>query len=156
MLMTELQKIFLTSTLTLLGGVLLLVAGEVLKLLVIVPIQKFNEQVQVVLDRVDYYSNRLCNHFSAKPSREELELIRNIKADLRAGATQLSSKYRIISGRKLLVKCRMLPTPDKIQEAYGSLMYLQNSILYKGTVDKHNNTRINAEKITAIQKALGK
>lgn len=152
--MSEVEKIVLTAAVTLLGGTTLLVTGEFLKALVIVPLQKYKEQVQLTLDRLDYYANRLTNHFNANPNKEEQELIATIKADLRSAATQLSSKYVSISWRKLLIFLKVIPTGKNIEKAYSGLMFLHNSILYKDQVDEHNNTRINAQKITEVKAAL--
>ena len=152
--MTQLETIVLTAGLTLIGGVVILILGELFKTLVIIPLQKYREQVQVVLDRVDFYSNYLTNYFSAKPTAREQEVIDNIRADLRSGATQLSSKYASIALGRLLVHLRLLRPKAKIQTAYGSLMYLHNSILYEGKGSSHQNPTENLKHIEAIQRAL--
>lgn len=126
------MKIVLTAALTLIGGTLLFVFGEFVKVLVVVPLQKYKEHVQLVRDRVDFYSNRVTNFFSAEPDDEEWELIRRISADFRSSATQLSSKYAGISWRKLLVKFRIIPSAEKLDEAYRSLIFLSNSIPREG------------------------
>lgn len=152
--MTQLQSIFLTAALTLLGGTIILILGEFTKVLVILPLQKFKEQIQLTLDRVDFYSNRICNHFPAKPSDKEKALISQMENDLRSAATQLSSKYAVISLKKLLVAVHVLPSGTCINDAYTALIYLHNSTLYTSTVDEHNNTRANSSKIDIVKAAL--
>lgn len=126
--MSDLLKIFLTAALTLLGGTLLLVLGEFIKVLVVVPLQSYKEHVQITLDRIDFYSNQITNFFPAKPNDEQLKLIRQISGDFRSAATQLRSKYAVISSRKLLIKMKIIPSSDKLAEVYGSLIFLSNSI----------------------------
>jgi hypothetical protein len=126
--MSDLLKIFLTAALTLFGGTLLLVFGEFVKVLVVVPLQKYREHVQVTRDRLDFYANQITNFFPASPSDEEWDRIRQISRDLRSAATQLSSKYAGISSRRLLIKMKIIPSAKKLAEAYGSLIFLSNSI----------------------------
>ena len=107
--MSDLMQIFLTAALTLLGGTLLFIVGEFTKVLVVIPLQKYKEHVQTTLDRVDFYANRITNFFPEKPSDEEWDLIGQISTDLRSAATQLRSKYVVISMRGLLIKMKLIP-----------------------------------------------
>lgn len=126
--MSDAMQIILTAALTLLGGTLLFIFGEFAKVLVVMPLQKFKEQVQLTLDRIDFYANRVTNFFSEEPTDEEWELIRQISADFRSAATQLRSKYAGIGARKILIWLHMIPSTGKMEEAYGSLMLLSNNI----------------------------
>lgn len=126
--MSDAMQIVLTAALTLLGGTMLFIFGEFAKVLVVIPLQKFKEQVQLTLDRLDFYANRITNYFSEEPSEEEWELIWQIGADFRSAATQLRSKYAVISLRKLLIMLHVIPSTKNMEEAYGSLMLLSNNI----------------------------
>jgi hypothetical protein len=86
------------------------------------------EQVQQILDRLDFYANRVTNYFSEKPDDEEWKLIQQINAEFRSAATQLSSKYAGIMGRKMLIGLGIIPAPEKIQVAYKNLMLLSNNL----------------------------
>ena len=151
------MQIIITAAVTLIGGVLLFIFGEFARVLVVLPLQKYNEQVQLIRDRLDFYANRVTNYFSEKPDDEEWKLIQQISADFRSGATQLGSKYAGISWRKLLIKVRIIPKPEKIEEAYRYLMLLSNNLPRKGRdkVDsKHDPIMINHDAIEKVKAAL--
>lgn len=153
--MSDLLQIVLTTAFTLIGGTLLFVFGEFVKVLVVVPLQKYKEQVQLTLDRVDFYANQVTNYFSEKPDDEEWALIKQISTELRSGATQLKSKYVVISMKKLLIKMRFIPTAENLQEAYGSLMFLSNSIPRKGRYEGEKDIiMLNHDAMEKVKAAL--
>lgn len=154
--MSDAVQIILTAALTLLGGTLLFIFGEFAKVLIVTPLQKFKEQVQLTLDRVDFYANRVTNFFSAEPTDEEWELIRQISADFRSAATQLRSKYAGISSRKLLIWLHIIPSTQKMEEAYGSLMLLSNNIPRAGRDinREHDPIMLNHDEMEKVRNAL--
>lgn len=155
--MSDLLQIFLTAALTLLGGTVLFIFGEFARVLAVVPLQKYKEQVQVIRDRLDFYANRVTNFFSEEPDDDEWALIRQISDDFRSGATQLSSKYAGISLRKLFIRMKIIPTVDKLDEAYKSLIFLSNNIPRHGRRDadaEHNPIMMNHGAIEKAKAAL--
>ncbi len=155
--MSDLLQIFLTAGLTLIGGVVLFIFGEFAKVLIIQPLQKYNEQVQLIRDRLDFYANRVTNYFSEEPNDEEWKLIQQINADFRSAATQLSSKYAGIARRKLLIRFKVIPTPEKIEEAYRNLMFLSNNLPRRGRDDRDsevNPIMVNHDAIDKVKAAL--
>ncbi len=145
----------MTAGLTLVGGMLLFIISEFIRVAVIVPVQNLKEQLQTALERVDFYSNRLTNYFPAKPSREEIELINQIKGDLRAAATRLRSKYSVISMKRLAIRLNFIPDATNIDIAYSGLIYLHNSILLSSRRDfVINEIEMNHNHIERIQAAL--
>lgn len=152
--MTETLRIFLTAAITLIGGLLLLVSGELVKSLVIEPLRKYKEQAQQTLDRIDYYANRLTSPFPATPSLEVQEYIRNMNDQLRSAATQLSSKYASISLRPTLVALNMIPPAESIAKAHGALIYLHNSTLYTGAMNEAHNPNANHDMMNQVTSAL--
>lgn len=154
--MSDLVQIFLTSALTLIGGTLLFLFGEFIKVLVVVPLQKYKEQVQLTFDRLDFYANRVTNFFSAEPTEEEWELMQQISGDFRSAATQLSSRYANISLRTLLTKFKIIPSAEKLKEAYGSLILLSNNLPREGRDSNKeiDPIMINHEQIEKVRSAL--
>jgi hypothetical protein len=154
--MTEWEKIVLTAALTLLGGMILFILSEFTRVLIVVPLQKYKEHVQVVFDRMDFYSNRLTNFFSANPEEEELQLIRQISSELRSAATQLSSKYAIISWRPLLIQLHIVPSAEELQKAYGGLVFLSNNLPREGrpSNDAIDPIMMNHDRIDEVKAAL--
>lgn len=76
--MTEVQQIFLTPALALIGGWIVFIFGEFFKVLIVFALQKYKEQEHRILGRLDFYANRITNHFSAEPNDEEWELIKEM------------------------------------------------------------------------------
>ena len=153
--MSDLEKILFTACATLIGGVVLLVMTELLKVLVITPAQKTREQIQAVLSRIDFYANKLTNFFSAEPTEYEIEVINSITKDLREAATNLKSNYTLVPMKKFLSLIKVLPNEERIEVAFTSLIYLHNSILYEGRRDYIVNLiEMNDNQIDRIHAAL--
>lgn len=153
--MSDIENIILTACATLIGGILLLIVSELLKVLVMIPVQKTREQIQVVLSQVDFYSNRLTNFFSAEPTEHEIDIIKSIIQDLRKAATDLQSKYELVYMKKPLVLLKILPSQERIEVAFASLMYLYSSILYEGRRDYIVNLiEMNDNRIERVKAAL--
>jgi hypothetical protein len=152
--MTNWETITLTAAVTLIGGTILFGISEFIKVLVLVPLQRFREHVQLVLDRTDFYANRITNYFPTNPSDRDKQLMEQITADFRSAATGLSSTYVSISFHKTLVKFHIIPSPEKIHKAYGALMYLSNSILIRGQDNEVDTPTNNNKQIEIIKVAL--
>lgn len=155
--MPELLQLLLTAAVTLIGGVLLFIFGEFAKVLIVQPLQKYMEHIQLIRDRLDFYSNQVTNYFSEKPDKEEWELIQTINADFRSAATQLGARYAGIAQRGFLIKLRVIPTPQNIHEAYGGLIFLSNNLPRRRHDDrdsKHNPIMLNLDAIAKIKEAL--
>lgn len=155
--MSDLLQIVLTAGLTLVGGVVLFIFGEYAKVLIIQPLQKYNEQVQLIRDRLDFYANRVTNYFSEEPNDEEWKLIQQINVDFRSAATQLSSKYAGIARRKVLIRLKIIPNSEKIDEAYRHLMLLSNNLPRRGRHERdaeHDPIMINHDAIDKVKAAL--
>lgn len=153
--MGDVERIFFTACTTLIGGIFLLVITELLKILVIVPAQKTHAQIQVVLSRVDFYSNKLTNFFSAEPTEHEMDVIKSIIKDLREAATDLKSNYTLVPMKKFLSVINVLPSQERIDVAFTGLIYLHNSIMYEGRREHILNLiEMNDNQINRIHAAL--
>lgn len=157
--MSDLFQITLTATFTILGGIVLFIFGEFVKVLVVSPLQKYLEQVQLIRDRLDFYSNRVTNYFSDKPDEDEWKLIQQINADFRSASTQLGSKYAGITGRNLLIRLKVIPSPENIEEACRGLIFLSNNLPRKGRDDrdpKYDPIMQNHDAILKVLNALNR
>lgn len=153
--MSDLERIILTATATLIGGVILFVLGEFIKLAVLIPSQRLKEHIQIALSKLDFHCNMLTNYFSANPSEEEWKIIYEIKKDLRSAATELKSSYSLLPWKTPLAKIKLIPPPGNIDTAYRGLIYLHNSILYTGRRDFIiNEIEMNNNQIDRIHAAL--
>lgn len=126
--MPEWIQISMTAAFTLLGGIVLLIASELIKLLIVVPLKKYRDQVEVIIDKLDYHANYITNFFSEDPSPEEKELMQQIRRDFRAAATQLNAVYASISYKKLLIRTRLVPNKEEVRTAFRSLIFISNNL----------------------------
>ena len=94
-------QVVLTASATLLGGVILLVLKEFVTSFIIDPAKLVREKLHVAVARVIFYSNRLTNYFSSKPTEEEVEIIRALKNDLRDASTKLNAAYEMVPFKRL-------------------------------------------------------
>lgn len=124
---TDWLTIVLTAAATLIGGVLLLIFTESIRLFVIQPLKAYRDHVELILDRLDFHANYMTNFFSEKPEKEEREKIQEIQKDFRSAATQLNAKYASISMKWLLIKLKWIPSRKDEEEVHGKLTFLSNN-----------------------------
>lgn len=124
---TDWLTIVLTAAVTLIGGVLLLIFTESVRLFVIQPLKAYRDHVELILDRLDFHANYMTNFFSETPDKEEREKIQEIQKDFRSAATQLNAKYASISMKWLLVKLGWIPSKKDKEEIHGKLIFLSNN-----------------------------
>lgn len=124
-------QITLTTAATLIGGVLLFVVGEMIRTLVINPLQTYREHVQLILDRLFFYANFYTRTFDNKLTESEQIAISEYTGHMRSAASQLNAKYELIGCKLLLIKSRIIPSADQIEVAYKNLIFLSNTILRK-------------------------
>lgn len=153
--MSDIEIIIYTACATLIGGVILLVITELIKVVIVLPVQKTKERMQVALSRVDFHCNLLTNFFSANPDDDERSRIRLIQKELREAATDLNAQYTLVPMKKVLATLGILPDQKRINTAFEGLMYLHNSILYEGRREYITNLiEMNDNRIERIKAAL--
>lgn len=152
--MSDLWKIVLTASFTLIGGMILFVLGEFVRTLVIVPLQKYKEHVETILDRLDFYANFYTRVFDNNPSDEQRQDIVNYMSHMRSAASQLNAKYTLVGWKSFLIWRKTIPSAEKIEQAHKSLIYLSNSILFKKDLDEHNKPIKNSEEADKIRSSL--
>ncbi len=152
--MSDTLKILLTASATLIGGVILFILGEFVRTLVIIPLQKYKEHVEIVLDRLDYYANYYTRVHGKGLGDEQLAEMTSYKSHMRSAASQLQAKYALISSKWLLVKLKIVPPAVNINQAHGALIYLSNSILFEDEVDPHQSASNNSNKADEVRSAL--
>lgn len=153
--MSDFEMVICTALAALIGGVILLVMSELIKVIIIFPVQKTKEKIQITLSKVDFHCNYLTNFFSKEPSDEELAVIKSIRKDLREASTDLNSAYTTVPMKKLLSLVNILPDQERTELAVDGLIYLHNSILYEGRRDYIDNSiQMNINWISRIRAAL--
>lgn len=135
--MSELTQIIFTSSLTILGGVLIYVIGQVVSKFFIERIHDQANIVGKINDSLIFFANIYSNPgFSLKDKADEAS------NRLRQLATLLRSKTYMIPWYGFFEKIRIVPKLSDINEASGNLIGLSNS-LNRESDRSENNKRVN-------------
>lgn len=146
--MSELYKIVLTSSLTILGGVVVYVAGQIISKFFIEPIHEQKKIVGEIADALIFYANVYYN-----PGTGSKKKMNEASERLRQLATLLHSKTHLIPWYKFFEKTRVVLKSPSIEEASTKLIGLSNSI----NIPPNIATKValkNSERADKIKKLL--
>jgi len=142
----ELFKIFLTSGLTITGGVLIFVLGQMILKFVIEPIHEFNKLKGEIAYSLVFYANVYMNvplsYTDLSEDRQDRDKAQQV---FRGLASQLCPRARIIPWLKIWESLKFVPKYKNIIEATKDLIGLSNSIHEVTT----NVNRMRRERIEA-------
>jgi len=143
--MSEPFKIVLTSSLTVLGGILVFVVGRIIEKFVIEPIHEQSRLIGEIADSLIFYADLYSNPGIGK--REQMDEAKKV---LREQASQLITRNNMIPCYKFwrYLSLGHLPKRADIIEAQKNLIGLSNSI-HRGDPD------VNARRRKEIEKRLG-
>ena len=143
--MSELFKIVLTSSFTVLGGILVFVVGRIIEKFAIEPIHEQSKLIGEIADSLIFYADLYSNPGSGQ--REQMDEAKKV---LREQASQLIARNNMIPCYKFwrYLSLGHLPKRADIIEARKNLIGLSNSI-HRG--DPYANERRREE----IEKRLG-
>jgi len=120
---SDLAKIFLTSGLTIIGGVIVLVIGQLVQKFLLEPAHEQTKLIGSVLFNLTYYAPWYANPGQGK----EVELEKASDA-IRQCASQLKAATSAIRGYGVLASLRLIPSRERIEKAIGNLIFVANSI----------------------------
>jgi hypothetical protein len=142
--MDDLTKILLTSSLTVLGGVFIFVAGQLLGKFIIEPVQDLKKLLGEIRFALIFYAPAILTPTGDKAGEEDAQ-----KA-LRRTSCDLRSKVEAIPfyGTLSFISCGFLPYKKKAFKASTLLMGLSNSVHQPDRSDK------NTARITKIEGLL--
>ena len=140
--MSDLDKILLTSSLTICGGVLILVIGQVLMKLFIEPLFAVRSLISDIADNLVFYA-----HLYANPGTDSPELRQEAKNVLRQKASHLRARAHVLPLYTLFALIRLIPPRKSVTQASGDLIGLSNGIF-------DGNPSVNHERQKAIRSAL--
>jgi hypothetical protein len=124
----NMEVALLTSSLTLVGAIILFLVSELSRGLFIGPLLDIRRHIGLIIDRVIFYIADLTSGAAINRSREE-----QIRVELRALSTQLRAKRYTLAWYHVFSAVRLVPTRQKVEEAAGQLMGLANSFrIYRG------------------------
>lgn len=148
--MSELYKIILTSSLTILGGVVVYVTGQIISKFFIEPIHEQKKIIGEIADALIFYANVYCN-----PGTGSKKKMNEASERLRQLATLLHSKTHLIPWYKFFEKIRVVVESSSIEKASTKLIGLSNSTIIN--IPPNNATKIalkNSETADEIKKLL--
>lgn len=141
--MTPLQQTFLTSALTLTGGIILLVAGQVMIRFFIEPIHEQRKLIGEISDALIYYAN-----LYSSPGVGSQDKCDEASRVLRQKASLLRARTHAIPWYGLFTRLRIVKPRKSIETAASNLTGLSNSI-HRG------DPRTNHERRERISDSLG-
>lgn len=147
--MTELQKIVLTSSLTILGGISVFVVGQIVSKFLIEPIHEQSKIIGKIADSLIFYANLYSNPGSNIPREESDEASRTIRQQ----ASQLMAKSHAVRWYRLWQFFRVVPRYDDIVEASKNLIGLSNSFRH-GEAIQNDKRRREIERLLGIRTHL--
>jgi hypothetical protein len=121
--MTELERIFLTSALTICGSVVVLVTGQVIIRFFIDPIIELRRMIGEVADTVIFYANIYAN--PGVPSKGDSD---EASEALRQKASLLQTRAAAVPLYDLFTDLQIIPSSKQISEASRNLIGLSNSV----------------------------
>jgi len=124
--MSEVFKIILTSSLTIIGGVIVFLLSEIINKFIISPIHEQKKIIGEIADSLIYYANIYTSQVGAKQE----QLIEASEA-LRQLATLLRSKTQLIPSYSVFVAMHVVLPIDNINTASRELIGLSNAIFQK-------------------------
>jgi len=141
--MSELQTIFLTSGLTIIGGTILLIISQVFTRFFIEPIHEQRKIINEISDTLGFYANVYSN-----PGTAPIEILNEASQELRQKATLLRSRTSAIPWYKFFSFMLLVKPISNIEDASSSLIGISNSV-YEGS-----DPIINSERSKIIKDSL--
>jgi hypothetical protein len=142
MQLDDLTKIVLTSALTIFGGVMIYVAGQILTRFFIDPYHEYRKIVGEIADALVFYANVYTN-----PGVGTQERMDEASNTLRQKGSLLRVRSLAIPWYGAFVTLRLVPSWESIMKASGALFGLSNNI-HRG--DPEQNARRRDEVIKAL------
>lgn len=130
--MTKIGEIILTSGLTIVGGVLILVAGQIAIKFFLEPVHEFRKYLGEIQDALIFYAN-LPTYEGA--NEETRKTVLEAKDLFRQQASRLIARKKIIPWYKCLVKLKIVAPEKNIEEIHRGLIGLSNSVMGPGHDD---------------------
>lgn len=139
--MTELERIFLTSALTIFGGVIVFVSGQIINEFIIKPLLNYKKVIAEIDEELIFYSNIYSN--AGQFCIEHKEICSPASDRLRRLACSFSSAYKQLSAYNKL----SVTDKDKVM---GDLIFLSNSLWRQDNIDHNLNKSEEIRKILKI------
>jgi hypothetical protein len=124
--MSEVSKIIYTSVVTLIGGVILLVIGQLITRLFIDPLLKLRSIIGDIAFNLIYYANIMGNYDDTDTAPEK-EKLKEAKNSFRKLAAEFKVAAYVLPCYRLFYWMRLIPSEKNILEATPNLTGLSNT-----------------------------
>jgi hypothetical protein len=143
--MTELEKIFITSFLTIFGGVVVFVLGQIITKFFVEPIHDQFRLIGEIADSLIFYANLYMNPGSGKPEKMD-----EAAQKLRQQSSQLRARTYAIRWYELWEFVGLVLKRTDVMEASHNLMGL-SQFVHQGDALKNEERRREIEKRLGIK-----
>ncbi len=131
--MSDLFKIVLTSSLTVLGGVIVFSLGQLIQKFLIEPVHEQAKVIGEISFGLTYYACWYANPGVGKP--DDLQAASDA---IRRYASQLTATTNSVRCYGLFHKLRLVPDRNTVSDARGRLILISNSI-FQATTGRDNS-----------------
>lgn len=149
--MSQVFVIVLTSALTLIGGVVLLVVGDVLKRFLIEPIYRFALIRGKIANDLVVFADVIAN-----PGIDSAERLKKAQKVLRRDSAQLFARARAIPCYRFWSTLRLLSKPKDIERACLLLTGLSNAVYRSVDGPRNDQNRLEALRCIGYLKRKGR
>jgi hypothetical protein len=151
--MSDIYKIFLTSSVTILGGVLIFVLEKIVEIFFINLIHKQKQVIGDICDKLIFYADLYSNPFNQKIPQSPEIINRYIRArdEVRSLASLLNSRTQQITWYGFFAKLHIVLPQENIQEASRNLIALSNSFFEPEVLKDLNIPILNIERVKKIR-----
>ena len=139
-MLEDLTKIILTSGLTILGGVIVYVTGQILTRFFIDPYHEYRKAVGEVADALIYHANIYMNPGGGSPTEPRAARIDATSDALRQKASLLRVRAYAIPWYDAFASCKLVRQRASKERASGALIGLSNNI-FQGDVRENRRLR---------------
>lgn len=121
--MSELDKIFLTSSLTVAGGAITLVVGQIIQKFLLEPVHEQAKAIGETLFCLTYYASWYAN-----PGHGRDDDLTQASNAIRESASQLKATTNAVVCYRLFAAMGLAPRKENAERAVGNLISISNSV----------------------------
>ncbi|WP_438445880.1 hypothetical protein [Gorillibacterium sp. sgz5001074] len=154
----QLQTAIITSTLTVISGLIVFFFSQIILKYIIEPLSDFRKLRSQISVQLVYYANIYSNQFTYNEENARDEKLVNrldeVSITFRKLASELIGISNTIPYYNLFTILRIIPSRNNIKNASSNLIGLSNSIWKFGSNDEDSNLRYNKERKNEIVRLL--
>ncbi|MDB5056003.1 MAG: hypothetical protein JWM44_4053 [Bacilli bacterium] len=143
------DTVILTSTLTVIGGLIVFVIGQIILKYIIEPISDYRKIKSSISITLVYYANSYLNPIEINDDNMKYEALRNerneVQTKIRKLASELTGSVQVIPFYFLFYLFGIIPSRKKLLEVATNLIGISNSLwenkMYPGDIVETNEER---------------